>query len=73
MSESCVDCKFWDYDEDLSDPPEAHPMLRSSYGLCRRFPPTVHPIAHVRSDEEAIFPVTEANNWCGEWKACAKD
>lgn len=58
---SCDTCKFWEHDEDDDE------------GWCRRRAPRPY---RIPLDEDgslhitrAMWPLTDANQWCGEWDA----
>ncbi len=39
-------------------------------GLCRRFPPTVHPVVDSRGNIQWASnpPPVQSKGWCGEWQ-----
>jgi hypothetical protein len=56
MEENCANCKFWASARD-EDGPEA----------CLRYPPVVYQTKDGHHD--FTWPDTNAEDWCGEWKA----
>jgi hypothetical protein len=66
--ESCEKCYFW---ECLG----IDKAMRVDYGFCRRSAPVR--VLNVKKDELAhpghrAPPCTWYDDWCGEWKECAK-
>lgn len=57
MKESCGNCKFFN-EWDTTSPQSYSP------GVCRRFPPRETSFMV----DTYIFPKTDSENWCGEWK-----
>jgi hypothetical protein len=58
---ACVDCVFWEAINDLDD--------RVRGGYCRRHAP--RPVSALRRDAgevEANWPVTEPEDFCGEYQ-----
>ena len=57
MQIKCEDCKFWDQDNKMS-----------ALGLCRRYAPRASIGEVVKGDKamDAIWPVTNSEQWCGE-------
>lgn len=55
MKECCLNCRFFDQQEDVK-------------GDCRRYPPL--PMVDPEDDNEihAFFPEVYVTTWCGEWK-----
>jgi hypothetical protein len=53
-SDSCFYCRFW-----LGGGPRG----RGPKGQCHRFPPVVTDRA-----PGGAFPITQDNDWCGEWQ-----
>lgn len=78
MTQSCSNCQFWDRHTGGIDG-----ELRIE-GACRRFPPVLSealtedkvrslpeegvPHACIESNYAWIFPITEEDEWCGEWR-----
>lgn len=56
--ERCETCRFWKRDEMFPE---------STYGECRRYPPT----GNINLSESSWFPLTVNEDWCGEWQARA--
>lgn len=68
----CFDCMYWDRDpvrlpsDDENDPD-------SLEGMCRRYPPAFVPTGDLRGiDDVTSFihwgqPVSQSEDWCGEW------
>ena len=72
MKNLCGNCKFWNHsatDRYLSEPWEEG----VAFAECRRFPPTSGSQLDVTIEFFGRFPVTLSNEWCGEWKAIAKE
>lgn len=55
---SCRECQFWDGG---ANPDEA------DEGLCRRTPPQLGPVVELKAF--AVWPTTDPDDWCGEFKA----
>ena len=53
---NCGNCRFW-----------VHRIPQSVLGECHGGPPTARPEAQLKGR----WPKTEANDWCGQWKARA--
>lgn len=53
MQKRCITCKFWDLKGGEGG---------SEYGYCRCNPPS----AGKEQSEAAVWPVTQANDWCGK-------
>ncbi len=62
LTERCETCRFWNHD------------ARDSYGedeafsYCRRYPPSMGFYHDVDENFTAMFPITVAYDWCGEWQ-----
>jgi hypothetical protein len=62
---TCSNCRYW-----CSDEP-----AQSVLGECRRHPPTINPLPGDLGDPDTKaglprrpWPVTEARDWCAEWR-----
>jgi hypothetical protein len=55
----CASCLFWNNETQFGD--------EITWGFCRRYPPRSGTDAE--GDDVALWPMTVADNWCGEWKA----
>ena len=65
----CARCSFWANASMLGKDDSRIFELGDAFGRCRRYPPQIHPLAgHKVGFEYAVQPMTEANDWCGEFK-----
>ena len=60
-TQTCLNCRFWDAWPD------------AQVGYCRRYAPKPLPLVLVLDDDgsdraEAMWPITDADEWCGEFE-----
>lgn len=66
MDETCAGCRFWN----LENMDAKTSFL--VFGECRRYPPTrpsVDPKDAVSPLLDWLWPLTEEDDWCGEFRA----
>jgi hypothetical protein len=56
MQERCITCRFWQL---LAG------KAGKEYGLCRYNAPPVELVETEGEARAAVWPITEANDWCG--------
>ena len=61
--ESCRTCRFWENNHYYYAPKDKEKVK----GDCLRYPPTI-----ISNKGETELPVTNAYDWCGEWKENSK-
>ncbi len=63
-AEGCAGCAWWSPEPGAAESPLD---LMRRLGECRRNPPT--PLESAHSDGIlSEWPITRADNWCGEWR-----
>lgn len=67
--QQCARCRFW---EEIRDTLKADDGRKYRGGECRRLPPVVlmgqMPTLEVKSGWSGVWPETESDDWCGEFK-----
>jgi len=58
---SCDACRYW-WQEKVR-------RTAAGWGQCRRMPPSLPSDREDKLKLVGIWPETEANDWCGEWRA----
>ena len=56
--QECENCKYWLASEEIKF------NEKSLTGECRRYPP----VLYFKRSDIFIFPITDNDNWCGEYK-----
>jgi hypothetical protein len=71
VPEQCATCRFWDNSENAK---ESCDEVSHDLGLCKRYPPTIHPQAGTRIGNTSfgvnypVFPLLDDDDWCGEYQ-----